>query len=359
MSLMLILKRDITADGSSPSSSTLLGKTPVGRGKASVNGLNRNTWLLTSLCLIGMAFVPLFTASAAKPEKPRVALLLFSRGFEFMVALDQGAQQEAKKLGVELSVLDGQSSAQVQTTQVEALLAQGISAIIISPANSDEIVPVVRRANEAKVPVVAVDAIVGEGAKTVTYVGFDNAAGAKVAADYIVKNQKKKVLELQGALGAYHARKRHEGFEEGMKAAPNTQIISRPAEWQPDNAQTMTADALTADPDIDAIFSHNDEMVRGIVAALKQINKFKPVGDPGHIMVIGIDATPLGLKRVRAGEQDASVHQDPFEMGALAVRSAVAALDKKEVPPQQLLPPSLITKDNVDDPQWWGNRFKP
>lgn len=74
---------------------------------------------------------------------------------------------------------------------------------------------------------------------------------------------------------------------------------------------------------------------------------------------MAVDGTPLALQRIRSGEQDATVNQDPFEMGALAVRSAVAAIKGEEVPAQQLLPPTLVTKENVDDPSLWGNRFKP
>lgn len=354
---MLIPNTKNGADGSFADHATVLSGRPQEGRIASNLRVNQTARFVMAWCLVTTAFLSMLTANAA--EKPRLSVLLYSRGFEFMVALDQGAQKEAKKLGVEASVQDGQSDSQVQTNQVDDLLAQHVSAIVIAVANSKEMVPAIRRCNQANVPVVAVDSIIGEGAKFVTYVGFDNAAGAKVAADYIVQHHAKKVLELEGALGAYHAQKRHQGFEEGMKASPDTKVISRPAEWLASNAQSMTADALTADPDIDAIFSHNDEMIRGVVSALKQINKFKPVGEPGHIMIVGIDGTPLAMTRIRNGEQDATVHQDPFEMGAMAVRSAMDALQGKEVPPQQLLPPTLITKENADDPKFWGNRFKP
>ena len=152
--------------------------------------------------LLGAALTMGAVADASAQAKKNIALLLYSHGFEFMVALDQGARTEAKKLGVDLTVLDGQSNSEVQTRQIEDLLVKGVDAIIISPNNSNEIVPGVRRANDAKVPVVALDAIVGEGANIVTYVGFNNAEGGKVAAKYLVdKGGVKEALELQGALG--------------------------------------------------------------------------------------------------------------------------------------------------------------
>ncbi|MBB5755173.1 sugar ABC transporter substrate-binding protein [Prosthecomicrobium pneumaticum] len=297
------------------------------------------------------------SGAAAQDKKPQIAVLLFSRGFEFMVALDQGARKEAEKLGAEITVLDGQSNTEVQTRQIEDLIVKGVDAIVISPNNSTEIVPAVRRANEAKIPVVALDAVVGEGADVVTYVGFDNAAGGKVAAEYVASLGKKKVLELQGAIGAYHAQKRGGGFE--GEAQGKFEVLPRPAEWLAENAQAITADVVTANPDVDAIFSHNDEMIRGVLAGLRQIGKTAKVGEDGHIAVVAVDGTPLALQRIRDGEQDATVNQDPFEMGALAVRSAVAALKGETVPAQQLLPPTLVTKENVDDPALWGNIFKP
>lgn len=311
----------------------------------------------TTKLLVGIAFMIAATTASRADDKPNVALLLFSRGFEFMVALDQGAQKEAEKLGINLTVLDGQSNTEVQARQIEDLLVRGVKAIIISPNNSNEIVPSVRKANEAGIPVVALDAIVGEGGKVVTHVGFDNAEGGKVAAEFLVKSGGiTEVLELQGALGAYHAQKRGAGFAEGAKSF---KVISRGAEWLAENAQSMTADVLTANPNVKAIFSHNDEMVRGILAGLRQIGRDGKAGEPNHIVIVGIDGTPLALERIRKGEQDATVNQDPFEMGALAVRSAAAALKGETVPAQQLLPPTLVTKANVDDPALWGNRFKP
>ncbi len=316
---------------------------------------NRRTFLTTAAAGATMLAGVGSTRGFAK-SNPNIALLLYSRGFEFMVALDQGAHVEAQKLGVNLTTLEGQSNTEVQLRQIEDLLVKGVDAIVLAANNSNEIVPGVRHANEAKVPVVAVDSVVGKGADVVSYVGFDNAGGGKVGGEYLAKHGGiTKVLELQGALGAYHAQRRHEGFVSGVSGYT---VISRPAEWLAENAQSITADVLTAQPDVNAIFSHNDEMIRGVLAGLRQIGRDTKVGDPKHIVICGVDGTPLALQRIRNGEQDATVNQDPFEMGSLAVRSAVMALNKEPVPPQQLLPPTLVTRANVGDDKLWGNRFK-
>ena len=117
-------------------------KTPEG-------GKQNDARKFAATILAGTVLAAASAAGALAQEKPQIAVLLFSRGFEFMVALDQGAQAEAEKLGVDITVLDGQSNSEVQTRQIEDLLVSGVDAIVISPANSEEIVPAVRRANEA------------------------------------------------------------------------------------------------------------------------------------------------------------------------------------------------------------------
>lgn len=313
---------------------------------------------LTGVLLAGSMMAIAAVSGAVAQKKPEIAVLLYSHGFEFMVALDQGARKEAEKLGVDVTVLDGQSNTEVQARQIEDLIVKGVDAIVISPNNSNEIVPAVRKANDANIPVVALDAVVGEGGKVLSYVGFDNANGGKVAAEYLAGlGTVTKVLELQGALGAYHAQKRGGGFNDAAKG--KYEVLPKPAEWLAENAQAITADVVTANTDVNGIFSHNDEMIRGVLAGLRQIGRDAKVGQDGHITIVAVDGTPLALQRIRDGEQDATVNQDPFEMGALAVRSAVAGIKGEAVPALQLLPPTLVTKANVDDPNLWGNRFKP
>lgn len=291
--------------------------------------------------------------------KKKIAVLLYSRGFEFMVALDQGIQQKAAELGVEVTVLDGQSNSQTQIGQIEDNIAKKVDAIVLAPNNSDELVPGVKKANQAGIPVVTVDSVVSQGADVVSSVTFDNKKAGKMAAEYIIKQlQKGTVLENTGAQGAYHAVLRGGGFNEGMKATPDFKVISKNADWQAENAQNITADSVTANPDINAIFSHNDDMIRGILGGLRQIGKLKNVGEAGHIMIVGTDGTPEALERIRKGQQDATVQQDPFEMGAAAVQAAVDKIDGKEVTKEQYMPATLVTKDNVDDPNLWGNKFK-
>jgi ribose transport system substrate-binding protein len=293
----------------------------------------------------------------AKPKK--IAVLLYSQSFEFMVALGQGIKNKAKELNVDVTVLDAKGDSSTQISQIQDQLAKGVDGIVLSPNNSAELAPGVQMIHDAGKTVTTVDSVI-PGDVADAAVAFDNEKAGKLGAEELAKlmGNKGTVLEYQGAKGAYHAILRGKGFTEGIKQSPDIKVISRDAQWTADNALSLTVDNFTSDPSINGLFSHNDEMVRGVVSGLSQINKGAPVGSAGHIPLVGVDGTPLALDRIRKGVQDATMDQNPFTMGALALQAEVDILDGKQVPKMQLTDTQLITKANVDDPKLWGNIFK-
>ncbi|MDG4850345.1 sugar ABC transporter substrate-binding protein [Peribacillus frigoritolerans] len=308
------------------------------------------------LLLILLLVFPLAACNSAQggkeSEQPKIAVLLWSREFEFMVALDEAMQKKGEELGVQVEVLDGQSDSQMQTRQIEDSIAKQVDAIILAPVNSDELVPGVKRANEAGIPVLTVDGVLSKGADIKGAIAFDNKEAGKMAAEFIQKTVGEgDILEVTGAPGTYHATLRGGGFKDEMKKTDAFKVISKNANWDAQNAQSITADAVTATPGIKAIFSHNDDMIRGINGGLSQIGKDKDVA------VVGTDGTPLALERIRTDKQLATVDQDPYKMGAAAVQAAVDVINGKEIPKEQFIEPKMITKENVDDQELWGNKF--
>ena len=309
------------------------------------------------------AATPAPAATQDEPEPTqdefRVAALLWSRGFEFMVALDQGIQDKAAELGITIVVLDGNSNSEVQIGQIQDNLALGVDAIILAPNNSAELIAGVALANAAGVPVITVDGIVYEGATVATGVSFDNYAGGRAAALTIQRLLPGggEVLELTGAAGFYHAVQRGGGFNSGM-AGSNFTVHTRDAQWSAENAQNIVVDTVTANPNINAIMTHNDEMIRGVVAGLRQIGRLVPEGQDGHIVIVGVDGTPIALDLIRGGEISATVQQDPFEMGARSVELTYRVLTNQSVGPHYYVPELVLDASNVDDPTNWGNMMQ-
>ena len=306
------------------------------------------------------------TAAEQEPENKekdtyKISALLYSRGFEFMVALDQGIQDKCKEYGIEVEVLDGNSDSSTQITQIEDSITKGVDAILLAPNNSEELVAGVKKANDAGVPVVVLDGNVAEGCEVLASCTFDNKAGGKMAAEHLMEIADPcSVLECTGATGAYHAVRRGGGFEDEMATDSSYKVIANDCSWDAETAQNATVDILSSNSEVNAVFTHNGEMVRGVIAGLKQINQLKKVGEEGHVPVVCIDGTPAELDYIRDGYLDATVEQNPFDMGALAVDVAYKYLSGEDENPEkeQYVYPRLITSDNVEDPENWANQIK-
>jgi ribose transport system substrate-binding protein len=190
-------------------------------------------------------------------------------------------------------------------------------ALLINPVDAKLLVAGVKRANEANIPVFIMENPPPEG-KYLGFVDFDNVGGGAMGADALAKmiGNKGVVLETRGSTSSQQAEARHKGFTERMKEKyPDITVKSLNPEWVADNAYKMVLDALTQSADMKGVFSHNDEMIRGVVSALRQMGKLVPAGQAGHFAVVGLDGTPL--QRIREGTQDATVEQSPIAMGAI------------------------------------------
>ena len=138
---------------------------------------------------------PSSTTDASGGAKPTVALVVKTLNNPFFIEMQQGAQQAADRLGVNLVVqaADREVDVERQMQIIENLIERKVSVLCIAPSGSREIVPVVVKANKAGIPVLIVDTRVDEkalaaaGGKTATFIGSDNFDGGKLAGAFIVE----------------------------------------------------------------------------------------------------------------------------------------------------------------------------
>jgi ribose transport system substrate-binding protein len=315
--------------------------------------------LAFSMALFGVALgIPGTAMGADGAAKGKtVEYVTFGLQFEYQVAMVEGVKKKAAEAGLNLRVIDGKGDPNLQVTQVLDAVTKKPDALLINPVDAKLLVAGVKRANEANIPVFIMENPPPEG-KYLAFVDFDNEAGGAMGADTLAKmiGEKGVVLETRGSVGSAQAEARHKGFNDRMKAKyPNIQVKSLNTEWVADNAYKMVLDAFTQNPDIKGVFSHNDEMVRGVVSALRQIGKLAPPGKPGHVFIVGLDGTPLAHDRIRDGTQDASVGQDPNAMGGNILDAIIAHFEGKTYAKSTQTKPLLVVKENVDDPKLWGN----
>ncbi|WP_206189969.1 D-ribose ABC transporter substrate-binding protein, partial [Streptomyces griseoruber] len=272
----------------------------------------------------------------------KVGLSLSTLNNPFFVQLKEGAQAEAKKEGVSLTVTDAQNDASQQANQIDNFTSQSVKSIIINPVDSDAAGPSVKAANNANIPVVAADRTVNK-ATVATTVASDNVAGGKLAAQTIAEalGGKGTILVLQGTAGTSAANERGQGFTEGLKAYPNIKVVaSQPADFDRTKGLDVTTNLLQAHPDITGVFAQNDEMALGAIKALgSKAGK--------TVKVVGFDGTPDGLTAVKAGTLFASVAQQPKLLGQLAVENAVKAAKGKKVDTTVKVPVKVVTSANI------------
>ncbi|MGE5607327.1 MAG: ribose ABC transporter substrate-binding protein RbsB [Bacteroidota bacterium] len=268
-----------------------------------------------------------------------IGLVISTLNNPFFVTLKDGAEKKAKELGYQIIILDSQNDSAKELSNVEDLVQQKISVLLINPTDSGAVVNAVKTANAKKIPVITIDRA-SNGGTVVTHIASDNVAGGKMAAEFIAKqlNGKGNVVELQGIPGTSAARDRGQGFNDGVAAYPGIKIIAQQgADFDRQKGLAVMENILQAQPEIQAVFAHNDEMALG---AIRAIEAAKRTG----IIVVGFDAIDDAVKAVKDGKMAATVAQQPELMGSLGVENADKILKGQKVPKAIPVGLKLVTK---------------
>jgi ribose transport system substrate-binding protein len=260
-------------------------------------------------------------ASLALPAgaKDTIGLSVSTLNNPFFVTLRDGAKSAADRAGLQLLVLDAQDKADKQVSDLEDLVQKKVKVILVNPTDAAAVVPAISRANAAGIPVITVDRA-ASGGKVAYHIASDNVAGGRLAADFACKllGGKGKVVELEGIPGSSAARDRGKGFNDELKAkCPGVAVVARQtANFDRAQGLSVMENVLQAQPAVDAVFAHNDEMALGALQAVKASKR--------PIKIVGFDATDDAVKAVNACQMAATVAQQPSEMGRLSVEKAAA-----------------------------------
>ena len=271
--------------------------------------------------LFGIAGI--FLAFAASASAERIGLVISTQNNPFFVTLKEGAEAKAKELGHDLIVLDSQDNPAKELGNVEDLLVKGVDVLLINPTDSDAVVSSVKAANRSKIPVVTLDRA-ANGGEVVAHVASDNVLGGEMAGNFIVEKLggKGKVVELEGIPGTTAARDRGAGFNKA--AAGKLEVVAKQAaDFDRTKGLNVMENILQAQPEIQAVFAHNDEMALGALKAIEASGR--------DIFVVGFDATDDAVAAVKEGKLAATVAQKPAEIGAIGVEVADKIVKKQAV----------------------------
>ena len=207
-------------------------------------------------------------------SKPRVALIMKSLANEFFATMAEGARRfERDHSGTCELIVNGIKDERDLSRQVgllDEMIAQGVNAIVIAPADSKSARLSVQATRDAGIVVVNIDnkldgqVMADQGIK-VPFVGPDNRAGARKVGDFLAKRLKPgdEVAMLEGIRTAFNGQERRIGFEEAMKSAGVKIVDSQTAQWEMDQANRIATAILTEHPGLKAILCCNDSMALG------------------------------------------------------------------------------------------------
>ena len=254
----------------------------------------------------------------------KIGLVVSTLNNPFFVSLKEGAEQKAKDMGMELVVLDSQNDPAQELANVEDLLTQGVSLILINPTDSDAVGNAIIAANNKNVPVVTLDRGANQG-EVVSHIASDNVAGGVMAGEHIVSllGGKGKVVELEGIAGTSAARDRGQGFNDAIADTEIEVVAKQVADFDRTQGLSVMENILQAQPEIDAVFAHNDEMALGAQKAIEASGR--------EIIIVGFDATDDAVAAVKEGKMSATVAQQPSLIGELGVETAKKILDGESV----------------------------
>jgi ABC-type sugar transport system substrate-binding protein len=301
--------------------------------------------------------------------RPTIGVAFETLQTEYWVASRNAIAKELKTRDMAMleAIADGDANRQFE--QVRNFIARGVDGIILVPKDAHTVIPMIREANRANIPIVLFNRPPARSdAKSVAVVA-DNYSIAKDTVTYLAQaalktGQRHKAAILIGDLGDVNSIGRRDGFEDALKPFGDAfQVVARiPTEWNQEKALAGMTNALQAHPDIGFIFTSSDLLLPSIASALKNAGKYKKAGEPGHVFLAGFDGDATAYRMLQEGYVDAVGVQDVYFDVASAVAAVLDMKAGKEVPEIILDKGFVIHRDNMAEvaPRMWGaNIAKP
>ena len=280
--------------------------------------------------------------------KPRIALVMKSLANEFFKTMEDGAhahqKQNAGQYELIANGIKDERDVEKQRALVAQMIAQGVDAIVIAPADSKAMVSVCKKALDAGIVVVNIDnkldaGVLKEKGIAIPFVGPDNRKGARLAGEYCAKKLEAgdQIAIVEGIPNAINGILRKQGFEDAAQAAKLIIASSQTAYWETDKAEKVVSGMVTQHADVKAVWCANDSMALGAVAALKAAGKLDAVA------VVGFDNISAVQQLMKEGKVLCTVDQHADQIAVYGILFALDILNGKAKPADKETPVDLVT----------------
>ena len=254
---------------------------------------------------------------------------------------------------VQAVVLDAGGDVARQIAQMEDLIQQEVDAIVIWPTNGEAVIPAVRKAHKAGIPVIVTNSNIDEQGFdfVASFSGPNNIEQGARAAEIMCDRFKDlgiadeaQIVEITGQPGYTTAIERSDGFTERLpEVCPDVELLeSQPGDWNREKAQKVMEAFLTKYDDIDGVYAGDDNMGVGALNAAKAAGR-------EDIVFVGATNFSVGYEAMARGEYWGSIYQSPVDDAEAALQTAIDVLDGKDVPFLNYFDTPKISQDNMDD----------
>ena len=294
-------------------------------------------------------------------ESVKIAFSAPGADHGWLAAITDNAEEAAAAHDdVEFELLEGTNDAATQTTQVEQLIEGEPDALVILPHDGEALTPAAQEAMDAGIPVINVDRKFTTAQAYRTFIGGDNYGIGVSAGNYFAEELgcEGKVVEIQGLAGISVTEDRSQGFRDAIEQCDGgiEIVASQPADFVPDKGLQVMETILQAEDEIDAVYTHDDDMAEGVVSAIEN------AGREDEMFLTGAGGSAAAMERIAEGGLYKATFMYNPSMSASAVNLArlialgegMDELAEPDVPSEIVLPAATVTAENVEQYQELG-----
>lgn len=296
-----------------------------------------------------LMLLPSCKSPSAQSSKPRVALVMKSLANEFFGTMAEGAKKHQAEHAADYDLIvngiKNETDLAEQVALVEQMVAQGVQAIVIAPADSKALVPALKRAKDAGVLVVNIDnkldpEVLKQAGLSIPFVGPDNREGARQVAETVTTKLQggDAVAIIEGIPTAFNGQQRRLGAEDAVKAANLKLVGVQSGQWEMDKANTIASSLLAEHADLKAIFCGNDNMALGAVAAVQS------AGRTGQVQITGFDNIAAVTPMIEDGRITATIDQHGDQLAVFGIETALSILKGESQPADKSTPVTLKSR---------------
>jgi ribose transport system substrate-binding protein len=305
---------------------------------------------------------PAATATASQPEESaaqatdvKVAFSAPAADHGWLKAVSDNAKKKAEELGIDMTVNDSATTSAEQADQIETLIQEKPDVLVVLPNEGEPLTPVAQKAMDQGIQVINIDREFSSASASHTVIGGDNYGIGVQAGNFFADQLKCKgnVVEIQGLAGISVTEQRSKGFSDQLKKRCQDGIkivASQPADFVPDKGLTVMENILQKNKDIQAVYTHDDDMGEGVAAAIQNAGRDKEMwmtGAGGSKKIMD-EIKKGGLWRATFLYNPAMSADAVYLATLLGQGKGLPGFAAPDIPSRIQLAATTVTKDNVD-----------